>query len=125
MWALLATPSCSMRGTAMQHLQQQTPAVLQTIPPETTHRFDVAFHVAARDSIESMDALRVAVKACVTSLKAANIGSVQMLLTMKECVKQSTKRYRPTGDEAPKSNVNMLTDYIVKWAIIEYYSTPA
>ena len=99
--------------------------MLQSIPTETAHRFDVAFHVAARDSIESMDALRASVKACVASLKASNIGSVQMLLTMKQCVKESIKRYRPLGDEEPKSNVNMLTDYIVKWAIIEYYSTPA
>jgi hypothetical protein len=107
----------------MQQLQQTTVPALSSIPRETAHQFDLALHVAVRNSIESMDALRESVKACVASLKASDIGSVQMLLTMKECVKESTKRYRPLGDEAPKSNVDMLTDYIVKWSIIEYYST--
>ena len=106
----------------MQQLQQTQPT-LQSIPSETAHRFDLAFHVAARDSIESMDALRASVRACVTSLRERDVGSVQMLLTMKACVKESIVRYRPLGDEDPKSNVDMLMDYIVKWSIIEYYST--
>jgi hypothetical protein len=90
---------------------------------ETTRHFDVALHSAAVSSIESMTELRTAVCACVDSLRDADIGPVQMILAMKVCALDSAKRYSPQGDEYPQSNVDLLLERIVKWAIIEYYET--
>jgi hypothetical protein len=90
---------------------------------ETTRDFDVALHGAAMSSLESMTELRTAVCACVDSLRDADIGPVQMILAMKACALDSAERYSPPGDEYPRSNVDLLLERIVKWAIIEYYET--
>ena len=99
------------RETVASHLSQ-----------ETTRHFDVALHSAARSSIESMTELHQAVRDCVDSLKTADIGPVQMILAMKACALDSAKRYSAEDDEYPATNVDVLLDQIVKWAIIEYYS---
>ena len=74
-------------------------------------------------SIESMTQLRQAVCNCVEPLKKANVGPVQMILAIKACALDSATRYRPEGDEYPASNVDMLLEQIVRWAIIEYYNS--
>src|SRR6476619_7513468 len=98
---------------------QRIPA-LQSISTESTHNFDLALHVAAASSARSMDDLRACVRKCVENMKDSGIGTVQMILTIKACAKGSALRYRPLGDERPLSNVDMLLDQIVRWAIIAY-----
>ena len=100
------------RETVASHLSQ-----------ETTRHFNVALHSAVVSSIESMTDLRSAVCDCVEVLRDAEIGPVQMILAMKACAIDSAKRYSPVGDEYPASNVDMLLEQIVRWAIIEYYKS--
>jgi hypothetical protein len=70
-----------------------------------------------------MTELRSAVCDCVDALREAEVGPVQMILAMKACALDSAKRYSPSGDEIPASNVDLLLEQIVKWAIIEYYKS--
>jgi hypothetical protein len=42
---------------------------------------------------------------------------------MKACAIDSAGRYHPDKDEFPASNVDVLIDHIVRWAIEEYYRT--
>lgn len=100
------------RATAESHITR-----------ETTRQFDIALHGAAVSSIESMALLHSAVCKCVSALREANVGPVDMILAMKMCALDSSARYRPTLDELPVSNVNTLMDQIVRWAIAEYYTT--
>jgi hypothetical protein len=102
----------SARATLASHLS-----------PETTRLFDIALHDAAASSIESMLDLREAVCDCVEVLRNADVGPVQMILAMKACAIDSRGRYNPEGDEYTVSNVDLLLEQIVKWAIIEYYRT--
>ena len=95
------------------------------ITGETTRQFDVALHSAITSSIDSMRVLHSAVCNCVTSLRDGNVGPVDMILAMKACANDSAARYRPELDTLPASNVNMLMDQIVKWAIAEYYRPPS
>jgi hypothetical protein len=88
-----------------------------------SHQFDVALHAAIKSSIESMAELREAVCDCVGHLRATDMGPAQMILTMKACTRESSRRYRPEGDEYPGCNPDLLMDQIIKWAIIEYYKT--
>lgn len=100
------------RATAKAHISR-----------ETTRQFDVALHGAATYSIESMTLLHNAVRDCVTALRDGNVGAVDMILAMKACAHDSRARYRPDLDTLPVSNVSVLVDHIVKWAIAEYYRT--
>ena len=101
------------RATAKSHITR-----------ETTRKFDVALHQAAKSSIESMAVLQRAVVDCVNALKDGNVNVVDMILTMKACALDSSGRYRPELDPLPASNVDTLMDMIVKWSIAEYYRTP-
>lgn len=92
------------------------------ITSETTRQFDVALHSAAVSSIESMTRLHNAVCQCVNSLRDGDVGPVDMILAIKTCALDSAARYHPKFDEQPVSNVNILLDQIVKWAIAEYYT---
>ena len=94
---------------------------LSQISRASTRRFDVALHSAATSSIESMAALHQAVCECVNCMRDGDVDAVNMVLAMKRCALDSAARYRPYLDELPASNVNMLIDQIVKWAIVEYY----
>jgi hypothetical protein len=117
--ALLATPSRT-QGTGMQTQQAATPD-FSAITKESASEFDLALHKAVRNSVASMDELRVCVGRCVEHLKQRQMGPVQVILTMKAMVRESVKRYRPFGDEEPRSNSDIMTDYVVKWAIIAFY----
>ncbi|HKN57782.1 MAG TPA: hypothetical protein VJV97_02960 [Gemmatimonadaceae bacterium] len=104
-------------------MQVARETVASHIPQETTRQFDVALHGAMMNSIESMTELREAVCDCVVSLREGAVGPVQMILAIKACALDSAMRYRPEGDEYPASNVDMLLEHIVRWAIIEYYGS--
>jgi hypothetical protein len=107
----------------MPELQAHRIPALTSISTQSTRNFDLALHVAAASSAESMVALRKCVCDCVENMKASKVGAVQMILTIKACAKGSALRYRPLGDEYPASNVDLLLDEIVKWSIIEFYKT--
>lgn len=107
----------------MPELQAQRIPALTSISTESTRNFDLALHVAAASSADSMVALRKCVCTCVDNMKVSGVGAVQMILTIKACAKGSALRYRPLGDEHPQSNVDLLLDEIVKWSIVEYYRT--
>jgi hypothetical protein len=107
----------------MPQLQAQRTPALTSISSESTRNFDLALHVAAASSAESMTALRKCVCTCVDNMKESGVGAVQMILTIKACARGSARRYRPLGDEFPQSNVDLLLDEIVKWSIIEFYKT--
>lgn len=95
--------------------------VANCISLETTRQFDVALHDAVATQTETMVDLRTAVCDCVDCLKGASIGPVQMILAIKACTLDSAIRYHPKQDRYPASNVELLMDQIVKWAIAEYY----
>jgi hypothetical protein len=107
----------------MPELQTERTPALTSISTQSTRNFDLALHVAAANSAESMSALRECVCDCVQNMKDSGVGTVQMILTIKACAKGSALRYRPLGDEHPQSNVDLLLDEIVKWSIIEFYNT--
>jgi hypothetical protein len=117
--ALLATLFPKMQA-GMETRQVSKPD-FSAITTESASEFDVALHMAVRNSIASMNELRVCVQKCVRLLRQKNMGPVQVILTMKAMVRESVRRYRPFGDEEPRSNSDIMTDYVVKRAIIEYY----
>ena len=91
------------------------------VSAETTRQFDVALHDAVLSSIASMDDLHEAVSECARALRNGGVGPVQLVLSMKACTIDSAGRYHPDNDEFPASNVDVLIDHIVRWAIEEYY----
>ena len=105
--------------------QQTASPDFSSITRESASEFDIALHHAVRNSVVSMNELRSCVEKCVAAMKRSNMGPVQVILTMKALVKESNKRYRPLGDEEPKSSADVIIDYVVKWAIIEYYQNCA
>ena len=105
----------------METQQQVSKPDFSAITRESASEFDIALHMAVRNSIASMNELRVSVQNCVQLLRENGMGPVQVILTMKAMVRESIKRYRPFGDEEPRSNSEIMTDYVVKWAIIEFY----
>ena len=92
------------------------------MPEETTRLFQVALHDVVRSSAVSMAELRGCVKACVGSLRDTDVGPAQMIITMKACAKEGTRRYPQVLNEHELSNADFLMDQIIKWAIVEYYS---
>jgi hypothetical protein len=106
----------------MSEMQIARANIASHIPRETTHQFDLALHDAVTTSIESMAGLHDGVRDCVKSLRAADVGPVQMILAMKACAIDSAGRYQPDNDEYPCTNVDVLIDYIVRWSIQEYYN---
>jgi hypothetical protein len=91
------------------------------LPDETARLFHVALNDAVKSSVESMAELRTCVKACVCCLRDTNVGPAQMIITMKACARESTKRYPPPSVHAV-SNADFLMEQIIRWAIIEYYN---
>lgn len=66
--------------------------------------------------------LRECVKACARSLKDSNVGPAQMIISMKACAREGSKRYPAALNEHDLSNAEFLMDLIIKWSIVEYYS---
>jgi len=91
------------------------------VSAETAREFDVALHAAAPNSLATMVELQRTVCECVNSLKAANLGPVQMILAMKACALDSAGRHRIDSDEYPATTVDLLMEQIIRWAIAEYY----
>jgi hypothetical protein len=92
------------------------------MPEETARVFQVALHDVVRSSAVSMAELRASVKACVGSLRDTEVGPAQMIITMKACAKEGTRRYPQSLNEHELSNADFLMDQIIKWAIVAYYS---
>ena len=91
------------------------------IPDETARLFQVALHDVVRSSALSMSELRECVKACVSTLRDTNVGPAQMIISMKACAKEGTRRYPQILNEHELSNADFLMDQIIKWSIVEYY----
>jgi hypothetical protein len=91
------------------------------IPAETARLFQVALHDVVRSSALSMSELRECVKACVGTLRDTNVGPAQMIISMKACAKEGTRRYPQPLNEHELSNADFLMDQIIKWSIVEYY----
>jgi len=92
------------------------------MPDETARLFQVALHDVVRSSAASMAELRGCVKACVSTLRDTEVGPAQMIITMKACAKEGTRRYPQILNEHELTNADFLMDQIIKWAIVEYYS---
>lgn len=107
----------------MSDMQRARETVSSHISSDSTRHFDVALHAAVKKNLESMAELRQAVFECVDCLKAAQIGPVQMILAMKACALDSSGRFRPEDDKYPATDVDMLMDQIVRWAIVKYYDS--
>ena len=106
----------------MPELRSQTQTKPSFIPDETARLFHVALHDVVRDSAVSMAELRECVRACVTSLRKSGIGPAQMIISMKACAKESTRRYPVLLSEHELTNADFLMEQIVRWSIVEYYS---
>lgn len=104
-------------------LQTARANVASYVSAETAREFDLALHAAIPESLATMEQLQRTVCECVSSLKAANVGPVQMILAMKACALDSAGRYRLDGDEYPATTVDILMDQIIKWSVAEYYRT--
>lgn len=108
-----------MRSTASAKPSPTTPS---PIPDETARLFQVALHDVVRSSAVSMAELRACVKACVSTMRDSEVGPAQMIITMKACAKEGTRRYPQILNEHELTNADFLMDQIIKWAIVEYYS---
>ncbi len=95
------------------------------IPEETARLFQVALHDVVRSSALSMAELRECVQACVSTLRDTDVGPAQMIISMKACAKEGTRRYPQVLNEHELSNADFLMDQIIKWAIVEYYKNDA
>ena len=104
-------------------LQTARANIASHISSQTAREFDLALHAAIPESLATMTQLQRTVSECVRSLKAANVGPVQMILAMKACALDSAGRYRLEADGYPATTVDMLMDQIIKWSIAEYYRT--
>jgi hypothetical protein len=105
----------------MPEMRLATATKPSPIPDETARLFQVALHDVVRSSALSMAELRECVKACVCSLRESNVGPAQMIISMKACAKEGTRRYPTVLSEHELSNADFLMDQIIKWSIVEYY----
>jgi hypothetical protein len=115
--ALLATPYTFPEMS----LQIARANIASHVSMETAHEFDLALHDAIPSSLETMVELQRTVCECVRSLRAANVGPVQMILAMKACAIDSAGRYKADNDDYPATTVDLLIDQIIRWSIAEYY----
>ncbi len=92
------------------------------MPDETARLFQLALHDVVRSSAVSMAELRGCVNACAASLRDTNVGPAQMIITIKACAKEGTRRYPQILSEHELTNADFLMEQIIKWAIVEYYS---
>ena len=92
------------------------------MPDETTRLFQMALHDVVLASAVSMAELRECVKACASVLRDAEVGPAQMIITIKACAREGTRRYPQILSEHELSNADFLMEHIIKWAIVEYYS---
>ena len=68
-----------------------------------------------------MHDLRECVKACVASLRDRGIGPAQMIISMKACARESSRRYPTHLNAHELSNAEFLMEQIIRWSIVEYY----
>ena len=102
----------------MQSAQTTRPS---PIPDEPARPFHVALHDAVRTSNVSMAELRECVKTCVCFLRNSDVGPAQMIISMRACAKDSSKRYPTILGEHELPHAEFLMEQIIRWSIIEYY----
>ena len=91
------------------------------IHPEVSRDYGAALQAAAASSTNSMDLLHDCLRPCVAFLRAAGVGPVQMILSIKACTKEHARANQLRGDDFAMGNASLLMEQIVKWAIAEYY----
>jgi hypothetical protein len=92
------------------------------MPEDIARLFQLALHDVVRSSVVSMAELRKCVKACASVLRDMDVGPAQMIITIKACAKEGTRRYPQILTEHELTNADFLMEKIIKWAIVEYYS---
>jgi hypothetical protein len=125
--ALLATPFRNIQRIEMPEMRsapapKRVPTKPSPMPDETARLFQLALHDVVRSSAVSMAELRDSVKACASILRDTDVGPAQMIITIKACAKEGTRRYPQILNEHELSNADFLMEQIIKWAIVEYYS---
>jgi hypothetical protein len=108
-----------MRSAAVAKANITKPSPM---PDEIARLFQLALHDVVRSSAVSMAELRECVKACASVLRDTEVGPAQMIITIKACAKEGTRRYPQILNEHELSNADFLMEQIIKWAIVEYYS---
>ena len=83
--------------------------------------FEKALKYAVREDARSLIDLKLAVRACVLSLKVDGMECEQALLTMKAFVRDVCGRHRRRGSHEMQHS-EVLMDKIVAWSISEFYS---
>ena len=91
------------------------------MPDDTARLFQLALHDVVRSSAVSMAELRNCVNECASVLRDTNVGPAQMIITIKACAKEGTRRYPQILSEHELSNADFLMEQIIRWAIVEYY----
>lgn len=123
--ALLATPKSPEDLMAEMRTAAAAKPILtkpSPMPDETARLFQLALHDVVRSSAASMAELRSCVNACAAALRDADVGPAQMIITIKACAKEGTRRYPQILNEHELSNADFLMEQIIKWAIVEYYT---
>lgn len=105
----------------MPEIQSAAATKPYPVPDETARVFQLALHEVVRSSAVSMRELRECVKACVCCLRESDIGPAQMIISMKACARESTRRYPTQLNEHELSNADFLMEQIIRWSIVEYY----
>jgi hypothetical protein len=114
-----AIPQDSRIG--MPEMQAATVTKPYPVPDETARQFQVALHDVVGSSAGSMRELRECVNACVCCLRDSEVGPAQMIISMKACARESTRRYPTHLNEHELSNADFLMEQIIRWSIVEYY----
>jgi len=89
----------------------------------TGEDFENALKNAVRENAESMLELKLAIRACMASLRSDGMQCEQALLTMKAFVKDSARRHKRRGSRE-MVNSDLFMEQVVQWCISEFYSKP-
>ena len=85
--------------------------------------FATALKNAVRENARSMIELKLAIRACMASLRADGMQCEQALLTMKSFVRDSAGRHKRRGSREMLHS-DMFMEQVVGWCISEFYSEP-
>ena len=83
--------------------------------------FENALKNAVRENARSMIELRLAIRACMASLRADGMQCEQALLTMKAFVKDAAGRHKRRGSQEMVHS-EMFMEQVVGWCISEFFS---
>jgi hypothetical protein len=82
--------------------------------------FESAIRHAARQNVRSMEDLREAIKACVTTLRADGMECEAVIVTIKSCVKHIASKHVVPGAYNIAGS-DLLMEQIVRWSIVDLY----